>query len=78
MYIVSVISNVGFPIACVLGCAYFIYKSWQANNEISKEREDKLFNQLDKFGDTMTALNTTLVSIDKRLTILEERVKTDD
>ena len=56
--ITSLISNVGFPIACAVGMAWFIYqvfKKTMAQQEANmekvqarcKEREEKLYEELD-------------------------------
>ena len=47
--VVNMINTVGFPIACVIACGYFIYKTNQQNRQDNKDREDKMYKQLDKF-----------------------------
>lgn len=39
---IDVISTVGFPIACVIGLGWFVYKIY---NDMTK-REDKLYSEL--------------------------------
>lgn len=72
--IVQVINTVGFPIACVIACGYFIYKTTQQNREDNKEREDKMYEQLDKFGDNLSKFNDTLNKIDSRLEAVERAI----
>ena len=78
----SLIAEVGFPIVAVIAMAYFIftvYKNTIAQHEKQLEqvmtncqaREDKLFEQIDKFGDTLNSFNTTLIKIDARLEAVE-------
>lgn len=71
----NIIANLGFPIACVLGCAYFIYNNNKSQREDSQKREDRMFKQLENFGTTMDNFNQTLTKIDSRLEALENKVK---
>ena len=71
----DIIANLGFPIACVLGCAYFIYNNNKSQREDSQKREDRMFKQLENFGITMDNFNQTLTKIDSRLEALENKVK---
>ena len=41
--IVQVISTVGFPIACCLGLAYFVFKVYNDFSKKCEDREDKLY-----------------------------------
>lgn len=40
----------------------------------NKDREDRLYNEIGKFGATLDKFNDTLSSIDKRLAILESKI----
>lgn len=82
----SLISSVGFPIACVLGLAWFLWQMWkkqQADNEKQVEtlmkqneaREERYSKQIDKFNDTLQNFNTTLIRIDARLENVEKVLK---
>ena len=42
--ITSIISTVGFPIACVLGMGYFIYVAFKMFMSKSDKREDRLYD----------------------------------
>lgn len=44
--ILEVIGSVGFPIACVIGLGWFIYKFYTDYTADSKEREEKLFEEI--------------------------------
>lgn len=70
----QLITTLGFPVACVLGCAYFIWHTNQQQREDNNKREEKLFAQLDKFGDSLDSFNTTLTKIDARLEVVEKKV----
>lgn len=83
--ILTAISTVGFPIVAVIGLAFFIYKVWvksqesmqnqiQSAAELNRIREEKLYEQIDKFNSTLSDFNCTLISIDKRLELIEYRV----
>lgn len=84
--IIQIIQTLGFPIACVLGMGYFIFniwdrqtKEWKASQDAMAERcqarEEKLYQQIDRFNDTMGSFNTTLIKIDARLEALEKDLK---
>ena len=83
--VLTAISTVGFPIVAVIGLAFFIYKVWaksqenmqnqiQSAAELNRIREEKLYEQIDKFNATLSDFNSTLISIDKRLELIEYRV----
>lgn len=83
--ILTAISTVGFPIVAVIGLAFFIYRVWvksqesmqnqiQSAAELNRIREEKLYEQIDKFNSTLSDFNCTLISIDKRLELIEYRV----
>lgn len=81
--IVEVISQVGFPIACVVGLAFFVFKSQTAIGERNKEREERYIeiyrDQLQtnqKFSDTLVSLTETIK--DMKNDIEEIRRKVDD
>lgn len=72
--ITSLISTVGFPIACVIGMAFFFYKMWQKNSD----REDRALNQsaaqMEKFSNSLDKFNETLIRIDTRLEAVEKKL----
>ena len=83
--VLTAISTVGFPIVAVIGLAFFIYKVWvksqesmqnqiQSAAELNRIREEKLYEQIDKFNSTLSDFNCTLIYIDKRLELIEYRV----
>lgn len=45
---VQIISTVGFPIVCVMGLAWFVYKAYNNLSVSNKEREEKLYTMLGK------------------------------
>lgn len=44
--ITTLISTLGFPIACVIGMAFFIWQVYKNYTSTSKEREDKLYDMI--------------------------------
>lgn len=45
----TLITNVGFPIVCVLGCAYFIWNMVRQEREENAKREERYLTTIDKF-----------------------------
>ena len=94
---VEIITELGFPIACVVACGYFIWNTSQQTRTDNKatldkimednktiqdkimkdnnQREERMFNQLDKFGDSLDNFNTTLTKVDSRLEAVEKAVE---
>lgn len=52
----TIIQTLGFPIACVVGLAFFIYKFSIKIYDSEKEREDKYINMLNKYSEQMDKL----------------------
>lgn len=82
--ITQMIGTIGFPIVCALGMGWFIYQIFLTTNknheqqvlamrEESRAREDKLYEQIDKFNTTLGSFNDTLIRIDARLEVLEHK-----
>lgn len=62
--IVTIIQTLGFPIACVVACGYFIYKLVNRDKDEAKERENRLLDSnlksaeaLEKVSDTIKETN---------------------
>lgn len=81
----SLISTLGFPIVCSIGLGVFIFKIWKAqredNNaqleqisERSLAREERLYQQMDKYNQILSEAVETLTKIDTRISVLEEIV----
>lgn len=73
--IIQLISNLGFPIACVVACGYYIMQMNKQAREDTKAREERLYSQLDKFSTSLDNFNTTLIRIDARLGAVEDKLK---
>lgn len=74
----ELIANLGFPIACVCGCAYFIWQNNQQTREDNKLREETMFKQLERFGGSLDNFNLTLIKINTRLEAVEKKLDRDD
>lgn len=58
--VITIIQTLGFPIACVIACAVFIYKMWDWYKNTSKEREDKLIDTNSKNADALIKVAETI------------------
>lgn len=81
----TLISSLGFPIICTIGLAFFVYLVWKAQREdyncqlktMSERclaREERLYQQLDKYNETLVEATSTLSKIDARISVLEDIV----
>lgn len=70
---VNLITQVGFPMVACIVIYMHSEKKAQEQREDNKAREDRMFTQLDKFGDAMDRFDTTLKNIDNRLKVLEDK-----
>lgn len=68
------ISAVGFPIVCAGVMGVFFWKTTQQQREDANKREERVFQSLDKFSNSLEAFNITLKSIDSRLEVVEEKL----
>lgn len=88
----SLITSVGFPIFCVLALGWFIYTSYKRITEYNHERENKLYEivnksqvQLDKleevnegFVKTLEMFTTDNAQMKKDIEIIKEKVLRDE
>ena len=72
--ITNLISNLGFPIACVIGCAYFINYIIKAEREENQKREEKYIETINKFSIVLEKVNDKLSAINKRLEYFENKL----
>ena len=57
---INVIQTLGFPIACVVACAWFIAKNVDRDRDESKQREDKLIDANVKNADALVKVAETI------------------
>ena len=81
----TLISTLGFPIVCTLGLGFFVFKIWKAQREDNNAqlsqmserclaREERLYQQMDKYNAILSDAVETLTKIDTRISVLEEIV----
>ena len=72
--IVNLITNLGFPIVCVIGCAYFINYIIKAERSENQKREEKYIDTINKFSVVLEKVNDNLSGINKRLEYFENKL----
>lgn len=55
----SFINSVGFPILCVLGLAFFIWKAFREITDRNYDREEKLYTMLEKTQEQLNSAQNT-------------------
>lgn len=76
----TIITNVGFPIFCVVALGWFIYHCYEKIEERNAQREDKLYTALSeaqKQMDKVTDTNAQFVDILKSYKTDIEDIKAD-
>ena len=72
--VVNLITNLGFPIVCVIGCAYFINYIIKAEREENQKREEKYINTINNFSVVLDKVNDNLTTNNKRLEYIENKL----
>ena len=72
--ITSAITTLGFPIICVIACAYFINNMIKAQREENQRREEKYIETINNFTLVMDKVNENLVANNKRLEYIENKL----
>ena len=72
--ITSLITTLGFPIICVIACAYFINYIIKAEREENQKREEKYIETINKFSVVLEKVNDNLSAINKRLEYFENKL----
>ena len=70
----SLITTLGFPIVCVIACAYFINYIIKAEREENQKREEKYIETINKFSIVLEKVNDNLSAINKRLEYFENKL----
>lgn len=73
-FVVEMISSIGFPIAIVLVLGWFIYKIYNDTTTQGKQREEKLYQEIDKNRQINEKAIETIQLYAERLTHIEENV----
>lgn len=72
--IATLITNLGFPIVCVIGCAYFINNIIKAEREENQKREEKYIETINKFSVVLDKVNENIITNNKRLEYIENKL----
>ena len=72
--ITSIITTLGFPIVCVIACAYFINYIIKAEREENQKREEKYIETINKFSTVMDKVNDNISTNNKRLEYIENKL----
>ena len=72
--VVNLITNLGFPIVCVIACAYFINYIIKAEREENQKREEKYINTINNFSVVLDKVNDNLTTKNKRLEYIENKL----
>ena len=72
--VVNLITNLGFPIVCVIACAYFINNIVKAEREENQNREEKYIETINKFSTVLEKVNENLINNNKRLEYIENKL----
>ena len=72
--VTNLITNLGFPIVCVIACAYFINYIIKAEREENQKREEKYIETINKFSDVLEKVNDNLSANNKRLEYIENKL----
>ena len=72
--VTSLITNLGFPIVCVIACAYFINYIIKAERAENLKREEKYIETINKFSVVLEKVNDNLSAINKRLEYFENKL----
>ena len=70
----SIITTLGFPIVCVIACAYFINYIIKAERDENQRREEKYIETINKFSVVLEKVNDNLSAINKRLEYFENKL----
>ena len=72
--ITSAITTLGFPIICVIACAYFINNIIKAEREENQKREEKYIETINKFSVVLDKVNENIITTNKRLEYIENKL----
>ena len=72
--VVTLITNLGFPICCVIACAYFINNMIKSEREENQKREENYIDTINKFTVAMDRVNENMMTNNKRLEYIENKL----
>jgi len=71
----AIINTLGFPVACVCACGWFIYTMYTNNTTENTKREEKNYEMLGKFQVSIDKFADILKVYESRLGTIEKDVK---
>lgn len=74
------LSDFGFPVACVIFLAWFIFKIWMNQQKQNEAREEKLYDSLSKsqsLNQELTKTNSEFVTVLNAYKVDLDEIKTD-
>ena len=72
--IANLVTTLGFPIVCVIACAYFINYIIKAERQENQKREEKYIETINQFSVVMDKVNDNLIANNKRLEYIENKL----
>ena len=72
--ITNLVTTLGFPIVCVIACAYFINYIIKAEREENQKREEKYIETINQFSVVLDKVNDNLSTNNKRLEYIENKL----
>ena len=72
--VVTLITILGFPICCVIACAYFINNMIKSEREENQKREENYIDTINKFTVAMERVNENMTTNNKRLEYIENKL----
>ena len=72
--VANLITNLGFPIVCVIACAYFINYIIKAEREENQKREEKYIETINMFSTVLEKVNDNISTNNKRLEYIENKL----
>ena len=72
--VTELITTLGFPVICVIACAYFINYIIKAEREENQKREEKYIETINKFSTVMDKVNDNISTNNKRLEYIENKL----
>ena len=70
----NLVTTLGFPIVCVIACAYFINYIIKAEREENQKREEKYIDTINKFSVVLDKVNDNFIANNKRLEYIENKL----
>ena len=72
--VINLVTTLGFPIVCVIACAYFINYIIKAEREENQKREEKYIETINKFSVVLDKVNDNITTNNKRLEYIENKL----